>query len=110
MSTPDHFTARPLKNVALSAVTAAFVCCAGGTLAVPAAQAASTDAMVDMCIEEMDARAIAKKDVYRTKLKKIRGGGLKRLTLQVMPLTKEGTKMVVECKVRGSAVVDLIVK
>ncbi|MEL6112002.1 MAG: hypothetical protein AAFR20_04285 [Pseudomonadota bacterium] len=99
-----------LKKSAMTATAATFVCCAGGLSAIPSAQAASTDDMVDMCVDEMDARAIAKKDAYRAKLKKIRGGGLKRLTLEVVPLTKEGAKMIVECQVRGGAVVDLIVK
>ena len=83
---------------------------ASSPLVATQAMAASTDQLVDMCIEAMDDQSIAKADENRTKLKKIRGGGLKRLTLNVMPLSGDGASMVVECHVRGGEVVDLKVK
>lgn len=94
----------------LSSAFVATLIIAPSPLIATQAMAASTDKLVDMCIEAMDDQSIAKADENRTKLKKVRGGGLKRLTLNVMSLSGDGASMVVECHVRGGEVVDLKVK
>ena len=74
------------------------------------AEAASTSDMVEMCTEALDLQSIASKDKYRTKMTKVRGGALKRLTLDVIPLENGDEKMTVECHVKGGEVVKLSVK
>lgn len=102
----------PLKlNIKTLAVTfVAPLMLASVSLFSAPALAASTDALVDMCIQAMDDQSIAKAEESRTKLKKIRGGGLKRLTLEVMPLSGDGANKTIECHVRSNKVVALIAK
>jgi len=75
----------------------------------PLVSAASTQELVDLCVEAMVEKGMVEEDGARAKLKKIRGGGLKRLTLEMVPV-EAGDTFTVECKVRGTSVEELTVK
>jgi len=99
-----------MKKVTPQSASFAAITMLALSFAVTPARAASTDELVDLCAAAMDAQMIAKAEEYRVKLKKIRGGGLKRLTLDVVPLQGDKEGMTVECRVKGGNVVDLIIK
>ena len=92
-----------MSRIVLPLMTAALF-----AIAVPVpAKAASTSKLVEMCVEAMDAQGVASRDDYRAKMKKVRGGALKKLTLQVIPNEGDGDSFMVECQVRRGEVVSL---
>ncbi len=75
----------------------------------PLVSAASTQELVDLCVAAMVDEGMVEEDGARAKLKKIRGGGLKRLTLEMVSQDTNDS-FIVECKVRGKSVEELTVK
>jgi len=98
----------PLNTHKVSAISAIIgaVTVASVTLTVPA-MAKSTSELLEMCVVAMDETKLASSQDYRAKLKKSRGGALKKLTIELVPVNGDGESKTVVCQVRRGNVVDV---
>jgi len=74
------------------------------------AQAAGTSEMVSMCTQAAVSENIIAADQYQAKMKRVNGASLKKLTIEMTPLNGDGAAIMVLCKVRRGAVVDVTVQ
>jgi len=74
------------------------------------AASASTQENVALCASEIDDRGIASISDYRPKFKKSRGGGLKKVTLMMIPTSDGKAPIEVVCSVKRGKIVDVAVK
>ena len=75
-----------------------------------AATAASTSEQLAMCAAELESRGVASSDDYRPEFKGISGGGTKKLTLKMKPISDGKEPVTATCKIKRGQVTDVVVK
>ncbi len=75
-----------------------------------AASASTTQENVALCVAALDSQGIASSADYAPKFKGSRGGGLKKVTLLLTPLSGDGDRIEAICSIKRGEVVDIAVK
>ncbi len=83
---------------------------AASTAFAGAASASSAQDQLNLCVAELDARGVASVGDYRPRFKGVRGGGVKRVTVLMTPLSGEGDEFEATCSIKRGEVVDVDIK
>jgi len=75
-----------------------------------AAHAASTQDQIAMCADALDERGVAARSEYQPRFKSIKGGGAKKLVLEMQPIAEGGERIVATCKIKRGKVTEVLVK
>ncbi|MEO0398582.1 MAG: hypothetical protein AAF224_04065 [Pseudomonadota bacterium] len=79
-------------------------------LVVAGPASAGTSDQIAMCLAALDEGGEVNTSDYEPRFKGVRGGGLKRLSLELAPVVDGGDTLEAECKIRRGEVVDIEVK
>jgi len=73
------------------------------------AHAAGEVAQVELCAAALDAQGLAAASDYRAKFIKSKGGAIKTVTIELIPMTSGGEVKTAECQIKRGEVTDVAV-
>lgn len=71
---------------------------------------ASSQEYLDLCAAALDDRGIASLNEYRKKFKSARGGGLKKISVEMLPIVDGKEPIKATCLIRKGEVIDVVIK